>query len=219
MKTTEYSINRAITQILSSIAIILNIIFIGYVYSSNIENVEYNLNTRPSIYFSEVSLYINAINILFFIIIATSITSKQKIWMTVCKKMMYTYLSFSICTVIYFYFFYINSITNTIYIENSRSQFGVFTALLRRFGFSPVNNSLVDGFKSYMDFTVNIFSIIQLATAAIIYAQMWLFKITIKNKLEEARAPMKATIRKSSMLGCTKDMQMEPVQAKSLRIK
>lgn len=220
MKTAEYNMTRVTTQILSCIAIMVNLAVIGYIYCSNIENVEYNLLTRPTIFFSDATLYINAVNILFFIIIASSITSKKKIWMNLCAKTMYTYFSFSICSVIYFYFFYTNSITKTICIENTHNRYG-FPPLLRRFGFTPVNNSIVDGFKDYLESTVNIFCIIQLATAAIIYAQRWLFKITLKNKLERVKTSVKTTIKKSNMLGCTKDMKMEmmPIQATSLRIK
>jgi hypothetical protein len=195
MKTTEYKVSRILIQTISMITILANTALLVYVWFCKLEIIEINIPNKPALLFSDVGIYVSALNALFSVISASCITSKYKFWMKFCEKFVYIQMSFSCSSAVYFYFFYVNSLYAALTQQMNISKAGC-VALLKNFNVYSVNNSLLDGFKQYIEFVIAIFAIIQIGTALGAYIQSWLFSYATEIQLEK-KAPKAPKIETS----------------------
>lgn len=187
MKTFQYKVARIVIQTIAIFTILVNVTEIIYLYFSEIDRIEQQLARKPLVIFSDVSIYICAANILFSLVAAYCITSRLKFWMWLSAKAIYMQLAFTLCSVIYFYSFYKNEIILSAAELVSQPK---FIAILRSFNIVPIGNSILEGFRVYMESMVNIFCLLQIFSAIGAYVQSWVFTNTVKYDLEVEKAPV-----------------------------
>lgn len=219
MKTAKYQFSRVIVQGISLVMIIANFCVFTYIYLFEIQKIEHEISTKPSFFLSDLNIYTTAINLLFFSISAGCITSKSKIWMRVCEKLLYIHIGFTCSAAFYFYCFYFNAMTTAI-----SNGFGekklTFVMLLKSFNIPPKNNSITEGFIDELRTVINIFCGFQLAVAFTSYIQSKLLYYTANIKLEKTvKQPPKLNVAdKVGAQGMTEIMKRMPKMSGGLRV-
>ncbi|ELA41828.1 uncharacterized protein VICG_01180 [Vittaforma corneae ATCC 50505] len=184
MKTAEYKVTRVIIQTISMAMMVTNMGVFAYTYLCEFNRLEERLANKPTFLFSDMSMYVCAINMLFSVITACCITSKFKFWMALCEKALYMQIAFTCSAAFYFYCFYVSSVMTSVSEEMIDHTQG-FLTLLKSYNIFPVRNSYVEGFRQHIEFVVNVFCIVQLAVAFGAYIQAKILGYTTTIDLEK----------------------------------
>lgn len=189
MKTAQYKLTRIAIQTLSLAAMVANMAVFTYIYLCEFNRLEEKLTKKPTFLFSDMSMCVCAINMLFSVATACCITSKIKLWMKLCEKALYMQIAFACSAAFYFYGFYVSSVMVSISEEMIDHSQG-FLALLRSYNIFPVRGSYVEGFKQHIEFAINVFCVAQLGVAFGAYIQAKMLRYTTKIELEKKTVPV-----------------------------
>lgn len=163
MKTRSYSIARVVTQTLAVFSIVSNVVAYGAVYFSNIEKVTILLDSKPTFDFCDMGSYLCAVNVLLAVISVCCVTSKLKIWMKLCQKMLLLSVGCISCIIAYFFVWYpsslVNSVSTVIF-----SKGNSLMPLLRSIGVMPCGGIMITGFQKYIEFYIRIYCCSQIGS-------------------------------------------------------
>lgn len=202
MKTTSYSATRTIVQLLAASSLIANLLTLLYIYIFDYSDLEHKLSKKPTLMFCDMSFTIIGINVLFSVASACCITSKIRPLMKVYGKLLYAYVAFSCSAAAYFYLFYIDSLITSLSTEFITPNAG-FASLLRGYGVTPINGSLVEAFRVHLKHLVGVFCMTQVGVGVGAYIQANLFSYTSGIELEKPSEKI-PKIANAKDLGCSR---------------
>lgn len=184
MKTMKYKILRITVQILAILLFIVNAAAFFVFISSSLDRIEQNLVPKPLIFFSDFSLYITGLNVFFSLISLCSITSKTKLLMNMCGNLLYIQMCCSVLSTVYFQLFYKNDVLSSL-TDGMIKNNGGFISLMRSVNIMPVNGSMIEGFRRYIDSVVLMFSISQISSTFLGYMMIKAFKYVLSIPFEK----------------------------------
>jgi len=209
MKTAEYSKIRIISQTLSILLIILNFVAMVYFFIKfSIDTVENTLKVKPSISFYYLSQCFAAVNILFFLMANSVITSGIKILMKFYINIAYSHIISIAISVAYFYIFYLPAINKGVALNiQSDTQ---YIRTLASLGLRPSSNSFAIAFQEEVEHTVTLFCILQIITILTNYTLIRIFKYATSVKLTAKDCSKRIPdIKSTNQVGLTDKMLLE----------
>lgn len=200
MKSKSYSIVRIVTQVMAVVSALSSLVGFGCIQFSKLGKVEIRLASKPTFFFCDLGVYMCAINVLISIMSACCITSKLKIWMKLCQKMLLLKIGFFSCAVAYFFIWYPSSLLDGLNVTLLNNGNGIHS-ILASIGVRPYGNSIALGFQKYTEFYIRIFSLTQLASIVCSVGIIKMLKYSTKIDLEAKRKAI-PKISEAVRLGC-----------------
>lgn len=209
MKTAEYSNIRVISQTLSILLIILNFVAMIYFFIKfSIDTVENTLKVKLSISFYYMSQCFAAVNILFFLMASSVITSGIKILMRLYINVAYSHIVSIALSVPYFYIIYLPSINKEV-VHNIQND-SQYIRTLASLGLRPSSNSFTIAFQEEVEHVVTIFCILQIITILTNYILIRIFKYATSVKLTAKDCSRRIPdIKSTNQVGLTDRMLLE----------
>lgn len=213
MKTTKYKILRIFVQIIAILTFVVNMATFFVFLSCSLDKIEHFLVPKPTVMFSDFSLYITGLNIFFSLISLCSITSKSKLLMNMCSNLLYVQLCCSVLSTLYFQLLYKSNVVGPL-ANGLMKNNGGFIAVMRGINITPVDGSLVEGFRRYVDTLTFTFTASQIASTVFVYVMIKSFQYTLTIPLEKkVEIP---EIKQTSKLG---NIDLNLIQAQPISLK
>lgn len=205
METKDYMAYRIVAQVIAALVVIANIVAYGFIYISPIREIENTSIIQPTFLLRGLGNQTCALNVLLAIVSACCITSKIKIWMRLCKKLIILQMIVNCCSTLYFFFWYPSSMFQCLtqnMIGNVSFSSSVI-AVLKKTKISAHTSNVHLAFQDSIQFYINIFTILQLCGIALSFGNAKIFGKVIDINLEEKKKPS-PRISDVTRIGCGK---------------